>query len=215
MAVKRIGPEVPKGNPGREYAGTLTPINVITNFIYLFHTDEWLLLPEYPDQVSDSMTSTFSQTNALSRTAPVFTYSNSGPRRVQVQLNLHRDMLYDLNYKIANFRVDVGEDYVSQLIKKIQAVTLPVYNKEILGVNPPMVALRLGKEIFIKGVVVGTMSVQYQKPIMVDDRYANATLNFDVYEVDPYDAISVGEQGSFRGITKVFYDGLINNQGRR
>ena len=30
-------------------------LNLITNYLYLYHLDEWLLLPEYPDSVSDSL----------------------------------------------------------------------------------------------------------------------------------------------------------------
>ena len=62
-------------------------VNLITNYLYLYHLDQWLLLPEYPDSDSDSLQSNFQQTNALSRTAPVFTWSNAGPRKVQIQLN--------------------------------------------------------------------------------------------------------------------------------
>ncbi|MBO7078476.1 MAG: hypothetical protein J6W64_01540 [Bacilli bacterium] len=43
------------------------------------------------------MGSNFVPTNALGRTAPVYTYSNSGPRSVQIDLQLHRDMMDDVN----------------------------------------------------------------------------------------------------------------------
>lgn len=184
--------------------------NPIDNYIYLFHTNEWLLLPEYPDQVSDSLKSTFSQTNALSRTAPVFTYSNSGPRTVQVQLNLHRDMLYDLNYKNSNMKISVNEDYVDLLVARIQAIALPKYDATNRGVIPPMVALRLGEEIFVKGVVTSGISIVYQKPIRDDNKYTQVTLNFEVCEIDPYDAVSISRAGSFRGITRTFQKGLYN-----
>ena len=189
-------------------------INLITNYLYLYHLDEWLLLPEYPDSVSDSLQSNFAQTNALSRTAPIFTWSNAGPRRVQIQLNLHRDMLHDLNYNISNFKIKVGEDYVDVLAKKLQAMALPRYDASYKGVVPPMIALRLGKEIFIKGVVVGQVAIVYQKPIRDDDKYVLVTLNFEVYETDAFEATEVAREGSFRGITKVFEEGLFNN-GRR
>ena len=189
-------------------------INLITNYLYLYHLDEWLLLPEYPDSVSDSLQSNFAQTNALSRTAPIFTWSNEGPRRLQIQLNLHRDMLHDLNYNISNFKIKVGEDYVDVLAKKLQAMALPRYDASYKGVVPPMIALRLGKEIFIKGVVVGQVAIVYQKPIRDDDKYVLVTLNFEVYETDAFEATEVAREGSFRGITKVFEEGLFNN-GRR
>ncbi len=189
-------------------------LNLINNFIYLYHTNEWLLLPQYPDTITDSLQSSFQQTNALSRTAPVFTYNNSGPRKVQIQLNLHRDMLYNINVGVSNFRISITEDYVDELIARLQAIALPRYDVTNKGVVPPMVAVRLGKEIFIKGVVVGGISVTYQKPILNDERYAMATINFEVYEIDPYDAVSIGKQGSFRGITSIFEKGLITSSKR-
>ena len=176
----------------------------ITNVIYLYHTDEWLLLPEWPDSIMDKMGSTFASTNALSRTAPVFTYSHSGPREVQVQLHLHRDMVRDLNINYAKWGLDEGEDFVEALIRKLQAIALPKYNASSRAVVPPMIAVKFGKDIFIKGVVNSGVSIEYQKPILDDDRYAQVVLNFSVYEVEPYDAVSVAKEGSFRGITRAF-----------
>ena len=181
----------------------------ITNVIYLYHTDEWLLLPEYPDSIMDKMNSSFAQTNALARTAPVFTYSNSGPREVQVQLHLHRDLVNDLNIDFAKWGLDEGEDFVEALIRKLQAIALPKYEASTKSVVPPMIAVKFGKDIFIKGVVVGGVSIEYQKPIMDDERYAQVVLNFTVYEVEPYDAVSVSKEGSFRGITRTF-EGKFN-----
>jgi hypothetical protein len=181
------------------------------NYIYLYHTDEWLVLPEYPDTISDKMNSTFGQTNALSRTAPVYTYSNSGPREVNFQLHLHRDMLKDVNVDVSNLRVEIGEDYVDALIRSLQSIALPKYNAESKEVVPPMIALKLGNEIFVKGVVVGGVSIDYAKPIMDGDRYAQATLSFTVYEVTPYDADSVAQLGSFRGITETFKNGIFKS----
>ena len=181
---------------------------LIDNYIYLHHTDEWLLLPEYPDSVQDKMGSTFAQTNALSRTAPVFSYSNSGPREVQIQLHLHRDILDGLNIDASNLILEPDDDYVDTLIKKLQAIALPVYNVANKAVVPPMISIKLGEEIFVKGVVTGGVSIEYQKPILDNNKYANVTLNFNVYEIEPYDAESVGREGSFRGITQTFKNGI-------
>lgn len=183
-------------------------LQLVPNYIYLYHTNTWLVLPEYPDTVSDKMQSTFAQQNALSRTAPVFAYSNSGPRSVQINLHLHRDMLEDVNVDTSNLKLEVGEDYVDALIRNIQSIALPSYRTAEKMVNPPMVAVKLGNEIFVKGVVIGGVSVEYQKPIMVGHRYAQCTINFEVYEVDPFDAESVSQLGSFRGITSQFKNGI-------
>ena len=120
-------------------------MKLIDNYIYLYHTDTWLLLPEYPDSVSDKMNSTFAQQNALSRTAPVFAYSNSGPRQVQIQIHLHRDMLEDVNIDTSNLKLEVDEDYVDALIRNLQSIALPSYRTAEKMVNPPMIAVKLGE----------------------------------------------------------------------
>ena len=47
-------------------------MKMIQNYIYFYHVEKFCVIPEYPDSISDSMSSTFAQTNALSRSAPVF-----------------------------------------------------------------------------------------------------------------------------------------------
>ena len=178
--------------------------NIQDCWIYLFHTHEMLFLPEYPDSISDKMNSTFSQTNALSRTAPVFAYSYSGPRTVNFQLNLHRDLMYDVNHNLSNAELDIDEDFVDALVRKLQAIALPVYSADNKMVTPPTIAVKLGREIFVKGVVIGGVAIDYQKPILDDGRYANVTLSFNIYEIEPYDAQTVSQLGSFRGITAQF-----------
>ena len=64
----------------------------VTNYIYLYHTDKFIIIPEYPETVTDNMTSTFTPNYALSRSAPVFTYEYSGPRTL---LQEHRLPLTD------------------------------------------------------------------------------------------------------------------------
>lgn len=183
---------------------------VIENYVYLYHTDEWLLLPQYPDSIADKLTSTFAQQNALSRTAPVYAYSYSGPREVNISLDLHRDMINIENVNTSNMKINAvnGEDYVDTLIKRLQAIALPKYNASQKSITPPMIAIRFGESVFVKGVVNGGISIEYQKPIMADNKYARVTVSFNVYEVTPYDAESVSQLGSFRGITQQFKNGI-------
>ena len=179
-------------------------MNIIDNYIYIYNLGsegEFLILPTYPDSISDSMGSTFQSSTALARSAPVFSYSYSGPRVVQVNLGLHRDMLYDMNYGKSNFKVEIGDDYVDTLIKKLQAIAVPSYRASDKSVKPPMVAIRFGNEVFIKGVVQGGVSISYSKPLLENNRYAQVSVSFTVYEYDPYDADTVAKVGSFRGIT--------------
>lgn len=180
-------------------------------YIYLYHTDEYFILPQYPDTLQDQIDSNFSSQNALARTAPVYSYNNSGPRTMQITLKLHRDMMNNFNtgasrikYNTADGEIENrinNDDYVDLLIKKLQSIALPRYKASDKLVNPPMVAVRFGDAVFIKGIVQGGVSVVYDMPILVNNKYAQATISFTVSEIQPYDADSVGKLGSLRGIT--------------
>ena len=178
---------------------------LLDNYIYISHLGddgEYLIIPTTPDSIQDNMQSTFAQTNALSRSAPVFTYSNSGPRSIQVSLSLHRDMMDDVNLGVSNIKLEDGEDYIDAFINKLQSIAVPKYNLTNKAVEPPMVAIRFANEIFIKGIVTGGVSVNYSKPILANNRYAQVAVAFTVYETDPYDATTISKNGSFRGLTR-------------
>lgn len=179
---------------------------LIENYIYLYHLDEFLILPTYPETVTDTLNSNFIENNALARSAPVFSYSYSGPRTINISLELHRDMLDGVNKNVRGLKIDnIEDDYLDSLINKIQAAALPVYNSANKEVVPPMVAVRFGNEIFIKGVIKGSISLTYKKPLIWvngKEKYAQCTISFTVSEVDPYDARTVAQKGSFRGITR-------------
>lgn len=180
------------------------------NYIYLYHLDEFIELPTYPENLTDTLSSNFAQTNALARSAPVFTYSNSGPRSITFQFALHRDLVDEVNAGgVSTLSLEVGEDYVDALIRKIQAIALPKYTVASKSVVPPMVAVRIGagEDIFIKGVVNGGVTVGYSGPILSNGQYATVSLSFTVYEIDPYDAETVAQLGSFRGLTSAFKNG--------
>lgn len=180
-------------------------VNMPDNYIYISHLGddgEYLFLPVYPDSIQDSMSSTFSSESALSRSAPVFTYSNSGPRSMQISLELHRDIMDDINTGASNIVLEDGDDYVDTLIKKLQAIAVPKYNLYNKAVEPPTVAIRFGNEVFIRGIVNGGVTVTYEKPILSNDKYAVVHVSFNVYETDPYDATTISKNGSFRGMTR-------------
>lgn len=193
----------------------------IENYIYLYHLDKFLLIPTYPESISDTSSATFSSTNSIARSAPIYSYSYSGPRTIQVNLKLHRDMMQQLNYYQSNIRVeelDLGEsnslnDYIDFLVKQLQAIALPRYSATDKMVDPPMIALRFGNEIYIKGVVQGGVTVNYSGPILNNNKYAVVDVSFQVHEVDPYDAESVWTQGSFRGLNTTLDRRIYKRRG--
>ena len=136
------------------------------------------------------------------RTAPIFSYSYSGPRTINVNLSLRRDMFEILNVGVSNLKVEIGEDYVDTIIKHLQAAALPRYALQNKMVDPPMVAVRFGNEIFIKGVINGGVQVDYELPLLEGRKYATVNIQFTVSEVDPYDAETVINTGSLRGLSR-------------
>lgn len=172
-----------------------TPID---NYIYLYHTDTLLILPTYPEEITDNSSASFATTFPLTRSAPIYSYQYSGPRSMMIALNMHREMMNQVNYGLSTAFLDPGDDYVDALVKQIQAAVLPNYAASSKMVDPPMVAIRFGEDVYCKGVINGTIGVQYALPILKNGKYAQANVSFTISEVEPYDAIMAMEVGSYR-----------------
>ena len=166
-----------------------SPYKLIENYIYIYQLDKYVIVPVYPDSLQDTLGSTFSSENILARTAPIFTYSNSGPRSIQVNFDLHRDLMNDINWDNINFIDDVnaelGNDYIDTLIRYLQAMAMPAYNAVDLAtdtynsmINPPLIACKFGNSIFIKGIVDSDVSVTYSGPISKDGKYMQVSISF-------------------------------------
>ena len=180
-------------------------------YIYISHLDEsyqYWMLPGYPDEVTDNMDSSFASSTALGRSAPVYTFSNAGPRTIAISLNFHRDMFEEINAVNGNGRFLDGDDMAEQFIHALQAIAVPKYNLSNKAIEPPLVAIRLGREVFIKGVVSGGVRVTYGKPILVNEKYATMKIDFTISEVDPYDSTTIFKNGSFRGLTATLRHGM-------
>jgi hypothetical protein len=173
---------------------------MLDNYIYMYHTDTLIVIPAYPENFTDSMSVEYARETPLMRSAPIFSYSNSGPRTLDVQLPMHREMMQQINYGVSTANVGLHDDYVDELIKQIQAAALPVYSASSKMVDPPLIAIRFGNEIFCKGIVSGDVRVTYDTPVLQNGKYAQVSLSFTIVEVDPYDALTVKQVGSFRGL---------------
>ena len=93
-------------------------------YIYLYHTDEYFILPQYPESLNDQLDSSFSSQNALSRTAPVYSYNNSGPRTIQITLKLHRDMMNSFNTGSARIKYNINGDLIGSTINNDDYIDL-------------------------------------------------------------------------------------------
>lgn len=184
-------------------------------YIFLHHvknikgTDGVLiLLPSYADGVNDTISAHFSENTPLSRSSPIYSYTGSGPRSLQVAFDLHRDMMWQLNYQQSNLPINNtdGDDYVDIMAREIQAAALPSYSVTEKMVNPPLVSLKLGNDIFIKGVVTSGVGVTYGYPILANKKYATVKITFNIAEVVPYSADDVIRMGSYRGLSTTLGD---------
>ena len=180
---------------------------MIDNYIYLYHTDTLIAVPLYPESIEDTMSVRFAEEQPLSRSAPIYSYSGSGPRTFQVQLPLHRDMMQEINTGVSNLNIDElgNDDYTDLMVRQLQAAVLPKYGAAEKMVNPPVVAVRFGNSIFCKGVIMGPLSVSHSGPILSypdgTNKYAVLTVSFSISEIDPFEAESVIIQGGYRGLS--------------
>lgn len=187
-----------------QYKSTLKKtFGMIDNYVYLYHTKTLIAIPLYPEVIQDSMSVTYSSQTPMLRTAPIYSYSSSGPRSMNFTIPLHRDMMNEINLSASKLNIDFenDDDYVDTLVKQLQAAAVPKFNAAEKMVNPPIVAVRFGNSIFCKGVVEGQVTVEHSGPILMYDKYALVTVSFTVSEVDPYDASSIMQLGGYRGLS--------------
>lgn len=162
------------------------------NYIIFHHTGKKIIIPVDPATLSDSMGANFSSQTPLSRSAPIYSYGGSGPRIVNFQFTLHRDLCNQFN--------PGSVDSVDELITNLDAMVLPDYNSAGKIVNPPIVSVKIRDEIFIKGIVRNT-SHSFELPIINYGgkyKYAVVGLNFAVEEVTPFSASILPKIGQFR-----------------
>lgn len=153
------------------------------NYIIFHHTGQSFVIPVDPDSIADSMGASFATNYPLSRSAPIYSYQNSGPRTVQVSFTLHRDLCREFN--------PGSTDMVEELINNLEGMVLPDYNSANKVVNPPIVSLKIRDEIYIKGVVAGTVGKTFNLPLLNyggEYKYALVSLNFSISEIQPYSA---------------------------
>lgn len=171
----------------------------IDNYIYLYHTNTLIILPGFPANIQDNTSVSFTPSTSLGRSAPIYSYTGSGPRSIQIDLDVHRESVNLMNYGVGKTTLfDPGDDYVDLLVKQLQAAALPTYAASEKMVDPPLVACRFGDDIYIKGVVNGSVGIAYEPPILRTGKMARVRVGFSVSEVDAYDAIMVSQIGSYR-----------------
>lgn len=182
------------------YQSNSRTFNMIDNYVYMYHTGTFIILPTYPESIQDQMSTSYNSSTILGRSAPIQSFTGAGPRQLQVSVRLHRDMMKQINWGKSNANVALGDDYVDTMVKQLKACAYPDYKSSLKMVDPPLVAVRFGNDIFIKGVVNGGVSVTYNLPLLADNKYAVVDVSFNVVEIDPFGASDIMRQGSFTGL---------------
>lgn len=189
----------------------------VENYIYAYHLNQFLVLPMYPESISDNLQAQWSPTTPLARSAPIQSYSSSGPRSVDFSFKLHRDFMNQVNYQKSNMIIPKNDDYFDTVINCVQALSVPVYTDASKMVNPPLVAVRIGDQIFCKGIMQNA-SLSYGLPIIETRngiKYATADLGFTIVETEAYDAKYIAEHGSFRGLSSSLERKINTLSGKR
>ncbi len=190
------------------------PYLAIDNYIYLYHTNTLIILPGFPDDIQDNTSISWGTSTSLGRSAPIYSYQNSGPRTMQITLAVHRESVNQMNYSAGHTSLfDPGDDYVDVLIKQLQAAALPTYAESEKMVDPPIIACRFGDDIFIKGVVNQNVGVTFEPPILRNGKLAKIQISFGVSEIDAYDATMVSQIGSYRDPGDIKLDTLLDAYG--
>lgn len=191
----------------------------IDAYVYIYHLGVKFNLPTLPESLNESMGINFSQQPILSRSAPLITFSDAGPRTTQVEMTLHRQ-LFSLENDLITREINgsprklvklpdpltgamqevVIEDAVDYLINAILSLSVPKYLDSTKSIVPPSLLIRYGNETAIRGVpqnVQKTASGVWLK----NGKKAEVKLSFGVIETEPYSAQYVAKNGSLRAIS--------------
>ena len=67
---------------------TAPVFRMIDNYIYLYHIDQFIVIPTFPDSLNDQVSVSYNSSTPMARSAPVYSYSHSGPRSLQINLDI-------------------------------------------------------------------------------------------------------------------------------
>jgi len=126
-------------------------------------TDIVFTLPCYPDQISESQSANWSQSQPLGRSSPISTFTGTGYRTFGLNFRLHREM------------VNGDEEYIDRILVELRRSVFPFYVEK--GLQPPVTTFQFG-QFRCKGYVE-SVSFNWQKPI-IDGYYqcCDVSLNF-------------------------------------
>lgn len=161
---------------------------MISSFIYLYHTGELFNIPVTPDNLANTYQTKFSLEEIMNRTAPKASYSGSGPRTLQVNLNIHSQL-----YALDN---PDKPSLTKDLVKALVASSYPEFDETTQKITPPRVLMKFGEACTIRGVITSGVTCSFSGPWLKDGTMAMANISFAITELDQVSASFIQEFGS-------------------
>jgi len=181
-------------------------------------SDQYLLeLPLYPDQVTESISATWSTQKVLGRSSPVSAYANTDLKTVNFSLDLHRDLMTGsfshtpqtmpdyVNHpenqvagkQIQNDRGPFGtRTWYTNANKMLQIACYPQYTSK--GLIPPTTYFIFGQMI-LKGYVT-SYQTEWKKPILnTFYGWNSVSITMECYPDTIISANEIIEKGANRG----------------
>ncbi|MCM1323007.1 MAG: hypothetical protein NC218_02375 [Acetobacter sp.] len=185
-------------------------------YIYIYHLGLKFDLPVLPETITDSLSLDFQQQAVIGRSAPHITFTSAGPRKVNVNLKLHRQLFAIENQQIDN-QTDKGYimmpdpvsgkqtkvdavDAADVLINALLALSVPKYLDGVKAIVPPSVLVRYGNEAWVRGVPGGVTKTS-SGPWLKNGKQAEVQISFDVTETAPFSAQYTAQHGMARGLS--------------
>lgn len=87
-------------------------------------------LPCYPEEISDTVSTSWNDNEILGSTAPASAYASTGDRNVSFSFDLHREMTNNM-------------DEIDNILRVLRSAAYPYYQSS--GVLPPIVTFKFGE----------------------------------------------------------------------
>lgn len=138
-------------------------------------------LPIYPDEISDSLSASWSTQQIVGRSSPIAAYIGTDFRKVSFSMELHRELLAEKGNPTGK---------MESLIRVIEKSVYPEYLSQ--GLTPPITTFRFG-DFYARGYVE-SVSNTWKKPI-INDMYMIASMSISMC-CYPKSVISASNLGS-------------------
>lgn len=175
------------------------------NFLYLHHLDLLVWIPTYAEEMDMTQRTSYTQSKPLGAPNDIYSFGGSGPRTIQRQIFIDRDLMSVLGGKGL-----VGEgDPIETLIRAMEATCVAKYEDARRMINPPLVTYKEANELTITGVVVGTVNIKAYGG-WIDGRKRCYSMNLNISEIEQYDASTIMEIGQYRGLNNTLIRRMAN-----